>query len=100
VNIPPVEPRGAVTKKKIKLYLNLVKHVAYVFTVMEANITTEKLIYYQLNGYTLYSSQKYEYTQIDSGILIGVRNSLCTEFKIVKERGNLEDKSKIVKVNV
>jgi len=56
---------------------------------MEAKLTAEKLIYYQLNGYTLYSLPKYR--QIASGILIGVRNSLCAEFKIVKEMGNSED---------
>jgi hypothetical protein len=65
---------------------------------MEANLTAEKLIYYQLNGYTLYSLPKYR--QIASGILIGVRKSRCAEFKIVKEMGNSEDKSEIVKVNV
>jgi hypothetical protein len=69
-----------------------------VFAIMEANFTTEKLIYYQLNGYTLYSLPKYR--QIASGILIGVSNCLCTEFKTVKEMGNSEDRSEIVKVNV
>jgi hypothetical protein len=65
---------------------------------MEANLTAEKLIYYQLNGYTLYSLPKYR--RIASGILSGVNNSLCTEFKIVKEMGNSEDKDEIVKFNV
>lgn len=69
-----------------------------VFAIMEANLTTEKLIYYQLNGYMLYSLPKYR--QIASGILIGVSNSLCTGFKTVKEMGNSEDRSEIVKVNV
>ena len=58
----------------------------------------EKLIYYQLNRYILYSLPKYR--QIASGILIGVSNSLCAEFKIVKEMGSSENKSEIVKVNV
>jgi hypothetical protein len=61
---------------------------------MEVNLTAEKLIYYQLNRYTLYS------LQIASGILIGVSNSLCVEFKIVKEKGNSKDKSEIVKVSM
>ena len=65
---------------------------------MKAKLTAEKLIYYQLNGYTFYSLPKYR--QIASGILIGVRNSLCAEFKIRKEIGNSEDKSDIVKVNL
>jgi hypothetical protein len=65
---------------------------------MEANLTTEKLIYHQLNGYTLYSLPKYR--QIASGILIGVSNSLSMEFKQLKEIGNSDNKSKIVKVNV
>ena len=65
---------------------------------METNLTAEKLIYYQLNGYTLYSLPKYR--QIASSILIGVRNSLCAEFKIVKKMGSSKDKSEIVKVNM
>jgi len=65
---------------------------------METNLTAEKLIYYQLNGYTLYSLPKYR--QIASRILIGVSNSLCAEFKIVKEMGSSKDKSEIVKVNM
>jgi hypothetical protein len=65
---------------------------------MEANLTAEKLIYFQLSGYTLYNLPKYG--RVTSGILIGVSNSLCAEFKIVKEMGDSEDKSEIVKVNV
>jgi len=65
---------------------------------MEANLTAEKLIYCQLNGYILYSLPKYR--QIASGIVIGVSNFLCAEFKIVKEMGSSEDKSEILKVNV
>ena len=69
-----------------------------VFVVIEANLTTEKLNYYQLNSYTLYNLLKYRQTA--RGILIGVSNSLCTDLKTVKEMGNSEDKSEIVKVNV
>ena len=65
---------------------------------MEANLTAEKFIYFQLSGYTLYNLPKYG--RVTSGILIGVSNSLFAEFKIVKEMGNSEDKSEIVKVNV
>ena len=65
---------------------------------METNLTAEKLIYYQLSGYTLYSLPKYR--QDASGILVGVSNSLSVEFKIVKDMGNSEDKSETVKVNV
>jgi hypothetical protein len=49
---------GLSQNKKTELYLNLVKHDVKIFAVMEANLTTEKLIYYQLNGYTLYSLPK------------------------------------------
>jgi len=69
----------------------VVKHDVDIFAIMEANLTAEKLIYYQLNGYTLYSLPKYR--QIASGLLFGVNNSLCGEFKIVKEMGISEDKS-------
>jgi len=89
---------GMSQNKKTELHLNLVKHNVDIFTVMETNLMAEKLIYYQLSGYTLYSLPKYR--QVASGILIGVSNSLCAEFKIIKEMGNSEDKSEIVKVNV
>ena len=84
--------------KKTELHLNLVKHNVDIFAIMETNLMAEKLIYYQLSGYTHYSLPKYR--QVASGILIGVSNSLCAEFKIIKEMGNSEDKSEIVKVNV
>jgi len=84
--------------KKTELHANLVKHNVYIFAITEANLTAEKLIYYQLSGYTLYRLPKYR--QVASGILIGISKSLFAEFKIVKEIGNSEDKSEIVKVNV
>jgi hypothetical protein len=89
---------GLSQNKKTELHLNLVKHDVDIFAIMEANFTAEKLIYYQLRGYTLYSLPKYR--RVASGILIGVSNSLCAEFKIVKEMGNPKDKSEIVKMNV
>jgi len=90
--------RGLSQSKKTELRLNLVKHDVDIFAIMEATLTAEKLIYYQLNGYTLYSLPKYR--QIASGILIGISNSLCAEFNIVKEMGSSEYKSEIVKANV
>jgi hypothetical protein len=80
------------------MHLNLVKHEVDILAIVEANLTAEKLISYQLNGYTLHSLPRYR--QIASGILIGVSNSLCAEFKMVKEMCNSEDKSEIIKVNV
>ena len=84
--------------KKTELHLNLVKLNVDIFAIMETNLTSEKLIYFQLSGYTLYSLPKYR--QIAIGILVGVSNSLSAEFKIVKEMGNSEDRSEIVKFNV
>jgi len=89
---------GMSQNNKTELHANLVKHNVDIFAIMEANLTAEKLIYYQLSGYTLYSLPKYR--QVASGILIGISKSLCAELKIVKEVGNSEDKSEIVKVNV
>ena len=80
---------GMSQNKKTELHANLVKHNVDIFAIMEANLTAEKLIYYQLSGYTFYSLPKYR--QVASGILIGVSKSLCAEFKIVKEMGNSED---------
>jgi len=89
---------GVSQNKKTELHLNLVKHNVDVFAIKEKNLTVEKLICYQLSGYTLYSLRNYR--QIASGILFGVSNSLSAEFKIVKEMGNSEDKSEIAKINV
>jgi exonuclease III len=89
---------GLSQNKKTELYPNLVKHDVDVFAIMEANFTAEKLIYFQLNGYTLHSPRKYR--QIARGVLIRVSVSLCAQFKIVKAIGNSEDKSKIVKANI
>ena len=89
---------GLSQNKKTELHLNLVKHDVDIFAIMEANLTAEKFIYFQLSGYTLYNLPKYG--RVTSGILIGVSNSLCAEFKIVKQMGDSEDKSEIVKVNV
>ena len=66
---------GMSQSKKTELHLNLAKHDVDIFALLEANLTAEKLIYYQLKGYTLYSLPKYR--QIASGILIGVSKSLC-----------------------
>ena len=60
---------GLSQNRKTKLHLNLVKHGVDIFAIMEANLMTKKLIYYQLNGYTLYNLPK---QQVASGILIGV----------------------------
>jgi hypothetical protein len=89
---------GLSQNEKTELHLNLVKHEVEIFAIVEANLTAEKLISYQFNGYTLYSLPRHR--QIASGILIGVSNSLCAEFKMVKEMGNSEEKSKIMKVNL
>jgi hypothetical protein len=50
---------GLSQNKKPELHLNLVKHEVDIFTIMETNLTAEKLIYYQLSGYTLFSLPKY-----------------------------------------
>ena len=50
---------GLSQSKKTELQLNLVKHDVDIFAIMEANLMAEKLIYYQLNRYILYSLPKY-----------------------------------------
>jgi hypothetical protein len=87
---PPVERRQEchkIKKKSPELNLNLVKHDVDIFAIMDAKLTAEKLIYYQVKGYTFYSLPKYR--QIASYNLIGVRKSLCAEFKIYPRTINL-----------
>jgi hypothetical protein len=83
---------GMSQNKKTELHLNLVKHNVDIFAIMETNLTAEKLIYCQLSGYTLYSLPKYR--QIASGMLVGVRNSLSAEFKIVKKWATQKTRAK------
>nr|CDS28211.1 mRNA decapping enzyme subunit 2 [Hymenolepis microstoma] len=52
------------------------------FTIMESNLTDDKLTYYQFPGYTLHMLPRDG--QVASGILIGVKEGLTSHCKIIK----------------
>ena len=90
---------GALSQpKKTELQTTLTKYNIDVFSIMEANLTSNTLKYYNLKGYTLHLLEKYR--QVASGILVGVKKDLTSEFKIIKEMGDDEDKAEIVRVDV
>ena len=83
---------GLTQDKKTELYNTVSNHKIDVFFVMEANITSENLQKYELKGYALHNLPKYR--QVASGILVGINNSLCAQFQIVKEMGNSKIESR------
>ncbi|VDO14698.1 unnamed protein product [Rodentolepis nana] len=56
----------------------------------EANISDDKLKYYQFPGYTLYNLPKYR--QVASGILTGVKEDLTSHYDLIKSLGSTKDK--------
>ena len=90
---------GLSQSKKTELHLHLVKHDVDFFAIIEATLAAEKLIYYQLNGYTLHSLPKYR--QIASGIFL-LREDLWifwTLLKFSKRKFLLEIEPFLVKHN-
>ena len=69
-----------------------------VFTIMEANLDNNTIKYHQYPGYTLYLLPKFR--QVASGILTGIRSNLITKFEVIKEMGNDQDKSEVVKLDI
>ncbi|GIY78088.1 hypothetical protein CEXT_566181 [Caerostris extrusa] len=84
---------GLSQSKRAELLLTLCEKDIDVFTIMEANLTTEKLKYYSFKGYSLYVLEKSR--QAASGILIGVKRELTTDFRIIKAMGADNVKSEV-----
>ena len=89
---------GLSQSKKTELATVLQRLDVDVFTIMEANLKTDDLQYYQLHGYSLYLMSKHR--QVASGILVGVRSHIISDFTEIKEMGNTQDKSEIIKLDV
>ncbi|KAJ4427120.1 hypothetical protein ANN_24736 [Periplaneta americana] len=89
-------PKDPLTKdsqdKKTELAKVLFTKQVDVFGIMEANICNNQKKYFSIKGYTTYLLLKGR--QIASGMLIGVRNNLTSNFKIMKEM-NETDKIEI-----
>ncbi|VDO12609.1 unnamed protein product [Rodentolepis nana] len=73
---------GMSQDKKIPVQKILQTYDVDIFTIMEANISDEKVKYYQFPGYTLYNLPKYR--QVASGILTGVKYGLTTLYDLIK----------------
>ncbi|VDN97854.1 unnamed protein product [Rodentolepis nana] len=68
--------------KKIQVQKILQNYDVDIFTIMEANLSDDKLKYYQLPDYTLYLLPNYR--QVASGILIGVKEGLTSHYDLIK----------------
>ena len=82
---------GMSQAKKTQLQELLTTDNIDVFAVIEANLTEENLPYYQFPGYNMYLIPKFR--QVASGFLTGVRVNLTSDFVILKEMCNTDDKS-------
>ncbi|VDO16301.1 unnamed protein product [Rodentolepis nana] len=71
---------GMSPDKKIQIQKILQTYDVDIFTIMEANISDDKLKYYQFPGYTLYNLPKYR--QVASGILTGVKDGLTSHLML------------------
>ncbi|VDO03921.1 unnamed protein product [Rodentolepis nana] len=74
--------------KKIQVQKILQTYVVDIFTIMEANISDDKLKNYQFSGYTLYNLAKYR--QVASGILTGVKEGLTSHYDLIKNMGSTQ----------
>ncbi|VDO10797.1 unnamed protein product [Rodentolepis nana] len=72
--------------KKIKVQKILQTYDVDIFTIMEANISDDKLKYFQFPGYTLYLLPKYR--QVASGILTRVKEGLILHYDLIKSMDN------------
>ncbi|VDO02733.1 unnamed protein product [Rodentolepis nana] len=85
---------GMSPNKKIQVQKILQIYDVDNFTIMEANISDDKLKYYQFPGYTLYNLPKYR--QVASGILTGVKEGLTSHYDLIKSMGSTQDKCEII----
>ncbi|VDO16268.1 unnamed protein product [Rodentolepis nana] len=73
---------GMSQDKKIQVQKILQTYDVDTFTIMEANISDDKLKCYQFPGFTLYLLLKYR--QVASGILTGVKEGLTSHYDLIK----------------
>ncbi|VDO01277.1 unnamed protein product [Rodentolepis nana] len=84
--------------KKIQVQKILQTYDVDNFTITEANISGDKLKYYQFLGYTLYNLPKYR--QVASGIPTGVKEGLTSHYDLIKCMGSTHDRCEIIRLNV
>ncbi|VDO08877.1 unnamed protein product [Rodentolepis nana] len=80
---------GMSPDKMIQVQKILQTYDVDIFTITEANISDDKLKYYQFPGYTLYNLPKYR--QVTSGILTGVKEGLTSHYDLIKSMGSTQD---------
>uniref|UniRef100_A0A0R3TEL8 Endo/exonuclease/phosphatase domain-containing protein n=1 Tax=Rodentolepis nana TaxID=102285 RepID=A0A0R3TEL8_RODNA len=89
---------GMSQDKKTQVQKILQTYDVDIFTIMEANLSDDKLKYYQFPGYTPYNLPKYR--QVASGILTGVKEGLTSHYDLIKSMGSTQDIYEINRLNV
>ncbi|XP_071037675.1 uncharacterized protein [Parasteatoda tepidariorum] len=68
-----------------------------IFSLVEANVTNETLQKLKFKAYNLFCLEKSR--QVASGILVGIKSTITSNFTILKQMGNTQDKTEIVKID-
>nr|CDS35117.1 hypothetical protein HmN_000993900 [Hymenolepis microstoma] len=84
--------------KKIQSQKTLDTYNMDIFTIMESNLTNEKLTYSQFPGFTLHLLPNDR--QVASGILTGVKEGLTSHCEIIKSMRSMQDICEIIRLNV
>nr|CDS25492.1 hypothetical protein HmN_000592900 [Hymenolepis microstoma]CUU98165.1 hypothetical transcript [Hymenolepis microstoma] len=69
-----------------------------IFTIMESNLSDDKLTYYQFSGYILHLLPKDQ--QAASGILTGVKEGLASRYEIIKSMSSMQDICEVIRLDV
>ncbi|GFT30262.1 hypothetical protein TNCV_3467121 [Trichonephila clavipes] len=88
---------GLSQSKRKELLQTLSQKYFDVFTIMEANLTTENLKYYPFKGFLFMCLQNLD---VASGIVIGVKREVTADFRIIKAMGVEYDKSEVTHLDV
>ncbi|VDO13827.1 unnamed protein product [Rodentolepis nana] len=88
---------GMSQEKKIQVQKILQNYDVDIFTIMEANISDDKLNYYPFPGYTLYLLPNYR--QVASGILTRVKEGLTSPYDLIKSISSTQDICTIIRLN-
>ena len=89
---------GLSQQKKTELLKILADNNIDIFILIEANKLITDLERFQFPGYIIHLLEKSR--QIASGIMVGVKSHLITDFRIVKNMNNASDKMELANINV
>ncbi|XP_042911637.1 uncharacterized protein [Parasteatoda tepidariorum] len=88
---------GLSHSKRAELCKTFTSYDIDVFTIMEANLSQDSIKYCSFPGYALYLLPKAR--QVASGLLMGVKKHLTSDFQIIKEM-NDSDKTELIKLKI